>query len=915
MKKIFTIVLGALIALTGFSQVRISQVYGAGGNSGATYNQDFVELYNAGASTASLDGWSIQYASATGPAGNWAVDSFTAGTSIGAGKYLLVALATGANGVALPTPDNTNTFINLASTAGKVALVSSFTPLSGTAACSDATVVDVIGYGSTATCYETAAASSSGLTSTEALFRRENGCIDFGNNSIDFLIDLVNPRNSSTPANVCTNAPLILTSNVSGLLTTVGSASASASFNVYAINLTGAPGNISVASSSTDFEVSLSSGSGFASSVNVPYASSGPLAATLYVRISATAALGAVSADVVASTVSTSDTASMSGNVLVAEPTVQASNIVTSNINDTSMTINWTNGNGGNRIVVMHAASASTIAPADSRSYNASLDVRTASTTGSGNYVVFNGTGGGPINVIGLSPGITYTISVYEYDSSGAGTQNYLTTAATNNPVTATTTGTSSNLTQINFTALLAPQYMGQGTATRTPILYYARLSNLAPNTTYRYYTQAAIATDIGAASGGAGNPILFDYTVSPITYTYVSTGSFSNTGTAYGKFTTDAGGSFQGTFGFVNTGNSRFSAGNIIYPSITLTADPATSAQFRFALSQTITVLSFATAAGPNNGTFIQGSSLATAGNFVALWDNTTAIGRPLAITLAENPTFGGTVVWGTSFVPGYSTTTGSWNTIIPNSNANGVRLIQQFDLVTGNVTGCDSDADGTWPTGTVVTSNPTGGTTPLQISVTDAPLNGGSCFNVVPVKLEYINGYKANNVNILNWRLSCLSTSIVMEIERSADTRNFRAIGSIAATQARCAEPFNFTDASPLKGRNFYRLKITDIDGRVSYSPVVLVSSGNGGLEFVGLYPSVVKNETSLSISSDRATVTELVITDMSGRILTKSKHNIPSGSSFINIDCTKLTAGVYNLTAISEDAVNTTIRFVKL
>ncbi len=109
MKKIFTLVLTVLICLSLTSQVRISQVYGAGGNSGATYNQDFVELYNAGASAVSLDGWGIQYASATGPggAGNWAVDSFPNGTSIGAGKYFLVALGTGATGIALPTPDNT----------------------------------------------------------------------------------------------------------------------------------------------------------------------------------------------------------------------------------------------------------------------------------------------------------------------------------------------------------------------------------------------------------------------------------------------------------------------------------------------------------------------------------------------------------------------------------------------------------------------------------------------------------------------------------------------------------------------------------------------------------------------------------------------------------------------------------------
>jgi predicted extracellular nuclease len=41
----------------------ISQVYGAGGNSGAPYRNDFIELFNLGTTTVSLNGWSVQYAS------------------------------------------------------------------------------------------------------------------------------------------------------------------------------------------------------------------------------------------------------------------------------------------------------------------------------------------------------------------------------------------------------------------------------------------------------------------------------------------------------------------------------------------------------------------------------------------------------------------------------------------------------------------------------------------------------------------------------------------------------------------------------------------------------------------------------------------------------------------------------------
>ena len=46
--------------------VVISQVYGGGGNNSATFTHDFVELFNRGSTPVSLNGWSVQYASATG---------------------------------------------------------------------------------------------------------------------------------------------------------------------------------------------------------------------------------------------------------------------------------------------------------------------------------------------------------------------------------------------------------------------------------------------------------------------------------------------------------------------------------------------------------------------------------------------------------------------------------------------------------------------------------------------------------------------------------------------------------------------------------------------------------------------------------------------------------------------------------
>src|SRR5258708_15990363 len=110
----------SLFSLTnGISQgVVISEVYGGGGNSGATYKNDFIELYNPTSSPVSLSGWSVQYTSAAGT--TWLVTNLSG--SIAAHSYYLIQEAAGAGGTAsLPTPDVIGT-INISGTAAKRAL-------------------------------------------------------------------------------------------------------------------------------------------------------------------------------------------------------------------------------------------------------------------------------------------------------------------------------------------------------------------------------------------------------------------------------------------------------------------------------------------------------------------------------------------------------------------------------------------------------------------------------------------------------------------------------------------------------------------------------------------------------------------------------------------------------------------------
>jgi len=177
------------------NHVVISQVYGGGGNSGATYTNDFIEVFNPTPTATSVAGYSVQYASSTGS--TWQVTNLP-NVTLQPGQYLLVQESQGAGGTTpLPTPDASGN-IAMSATAGKIALVSATTALSGT--CPTTNVVDLVGFGTAANCSETAPTAT--LANTTAALRT-NACTDSDNNSTDFSVGTPNPRNTSSTFLAC----------------------------------------------------------------------------------------------------------------------------------------------------------------------------------------------------------------------------------------------------------------------------------------------------------------------------------------------------------------------------------------------------------------------------------------------------------------------------------------------------------------------------------------------------------------------------------------------------------------------------------------------------------------------------------------------------------------------------------------
>ena len=111
----------------------------------------------------------------------------------------------------------------------------------------------------------------------------------------------------------------------------------------------------------------------------------------------------------------------------VIEPTVQASNVTFTNVNATSLTVNWTPGNGSARLVLAKAGAPVDASPSDGTGYAANLAFGSGAQIGTGNFVVHSGPGSS-VTVTNLSPSTVYHFAVFEYNGANA-TADYLITA------------------------------------------------------------------------------------------------------------------------------------------------------------------------------------------------------------------------------------------------------------------------------------------------------------------------------------------------------------------------------------------------------------------------------------------------------------------------------------------------------
>jgi|JI10StandDraft_1071094.scaffolds.fasta_scaffold104010_2 hypothetical protein len=167
-----------------------------------------------------------------------------------------------------------------------------------------------------------------------------------------------------------------------------------------------------------------------------------------------------------------------------------------------------------------------------------------------------------------------------------------------------------------------------------------------------------------------------------------------------------------------------------------------------------------------------------------------------------------------------------------------------------------------------------------------------------LAPVTLLNFDARRSGNVNNLNWSTSQEQNSSRFAIERSIDGRNFSEIGTVAATgNSNVTRNYRFTDLNPVKGINYYRLRIIDNNGTFKYSDIKNVR--NLGVADMVIAPNPVQQTMKLTVEAEKAERVNVTITDLSGKRIYSEKVNVVAGTNFVDVPVNNFAKGSYIVT----------------
>jgi trimeric autotransporter adhesin len=181
------------------------------------------------------------------------------------------------------------------------------------------------------------------------------------------------------------------------------------------------------------------------------------------------------------------------------------------------------------------------------------------------------------------------------------------------------------------------------------------------------------------------------------------------------------------------------------------------------------------------------------------------------------------------------------------------------------------------------------------------------------LPITLLNFTARPGGSTVLVSWTTAMEQNNRYFIIERSADGRNFIAIGRIAGAGNSNSElQYQFTDVNPLPGISYYRLRQVDIDGKFSLSAIATVRMSNDSKTMLVLSPNPVSSYVNININTAGRSYT-MRVSGVDGRLVVKGTGSVNQLNQQLNNRLSSLAPGVYVLNADNSEE-HYTIKFVK-
>jgi hypothetical protein len=181
-----------------------------------------------------------------------------------------------------------------------------------------------------------------------------------------------------------------------------------------------------------------------------------------------------------------------------------------------------------------------------------------------------------------------------------------------------------------------------------------------------------------------------------------------------------------------------------------------------------------------------------------------------------------------------------------------------------------------------------------------------------VLPVELTAFTATATDKGTALAWATASEENNRAFEVQRSANGRDFETIATVAGAGTTYeAQNYNYLDAQPLNGVNYYRLKQVDFDGSFELHRVVAVLFATKG-NAVAVLPTEVTTQFDLVFGEALTTDAQVQIYNFGGQLL--HSETVAAGNQRQTIDAAALAAGIY-VVRVQNNGVSTAVRFVKL